>query len=132
MTKTIRRKDVIVALNTENLKSGSFFRGEKGCQVCAVGAVLRKVSFETWARKNKLRLHSVGEEATLGEYLSSNPKYLIKEGNYMGALSCYFEQASDGCRYSDTVVLRRTIAFVKKYFPVRFELTLKLSMIRDA
>ena len=53
MKKTITKEKVIEALEKENLRRNQFFHGHRkpGCAVCAVGAVLRKMSFEEWVRK---------------------------------------------------------------------------------
>jgi len=133
MKKSITKKQIIKALETElHLERGKFFapvmvyRSDKGygssrrifkkdCPVCAVGSVLRAMSYETWAKRNKLDLTALGEYVTVEDYIGLHHKKLIKEKNYLGALSCYFED-HDGNR-------KKTIKFVRKYFPAVLTIT---------
>ena len=134
-TKIIKKSDVIVALKTERLKRGHWFtptyelnKGEpckKNCRVCAVGAVLRKVSFEQWARNKSLSLNLLGEKAVR---FNKNSQYsfnststitdvedALKDKNYLGALSAYFEQGH---------IKKQCIECVKKKFPKKFKLSI--------
>lgn len=123
MTKIITKKLIIKALQTEKLRHGDFFRSDKpNCTVCAVGAVLRHVSFESWVR-NKLGrsvcASAIGDIATQNcaiLHSSMDVHTLVQNKNYLGALSCYFE---------DGHTKRACIAFVKKYFPKSFKCTIK-------
>lgn len=120
MIKSISKKDVIKALKTENLKRGRFFRNpeQRDCAVCAVGAVLRHMSFETWtlsaANTRGISLWGLGEQACRGRCTSGQAmtsaqyKEMIAGGNYLGALSVYFEAGN---------TRKRCIEFVKRYFP---------------
>lgn len=117
MTKTIKKAVVIKALKKESLVSGAYFAtlGNKGCDVCAVGAVLRAVSFEKWAIKKGVE--SLGEIAVgYADPCNDDYKELLKERNWLGALSNFFEQSNDRAK---------TIAFVKEHFPAQFKLTIK-------
>lgn len=124
MTKIIKRSVVIKALKTENLVRGWFFKSSenkaevypKDCKVCAVGAILRHVSFETWARKNNVDLGDLGVDATNGQYAEDNYKELLEYKNYLGALSNYFELGR---------TRKQCIDFVKRYFPKSFKLTIR-------
>ncbi len=117
MIKTITKKQVIKALKTEPLTKGSYFHSQiiKGykCDVCAVGAVLRHMSFEKWALENRLSTNALGTIATKGLSIGSNHKNLIKNGNYFGALSCYFEAGHSKSK---------CIQYVEKNFPLKLTL----------
>lgn len=123
MIKIIKKNVVIEALKKEKLTTGMFFSSyymskvPKDCKVCAVGAVLRHVSFETWARKNSYSLNALGQAATQEEYTGDNIECLIRDKNYLGALSNYFENGNSK---------NKCIKFVKKYFPKQFKLEINL------
>jgi len=117
MIKSITKVDVIKALQKEPLKRGLFFRSDKkNCMVCVVGAVLRYMSFEKWARTKCKTLLGLGSAATYNRNIGIDPMYLVESENYLGALSCYFE---------DGHTIKQCIAFVKKYFPNK--LTIKIT-----
>ena len=127
MTKIIKRRVVIKALRTEQLTQGSFFMSENlGCNVCAVGAILRHVSFETWWRKQNLSfldINDLGYAACKNELVSNKDgvKINLENKNYLGALSCYFENLRGTPKNNKNNCIR----FVKKYFPKSFELTIE-------
>jgi len=123
MRKSITKANVIKALQKEKLKRKNFFHGVSGllwdikCSVCAVGAVLRKMSFEEWAKQQGWNQFRIGEAATKGIYSSNHDyKRLIKEKNYLGALSCYFEKGNSK---------KKCIEFVKQYFPSKLTIEIK-------
>ncbi len=120
MIKSITKAQVIIALKKEPLTRGSFFGAikttKKKCDVCAVGAILRYISFETWAHDNGYERDRLGYIITNKEATSQDTKRLIKEKNYLGALSCYFE---------DNHTKKQCIAFVKKHFPKKLTLEIK-------
>jgi hypothetical protein len=123
-TRIITKAGVIEALKKEPLTTGSFFKErdgviEAGCEVCAVGAVLRRFSFEKMTRSKGGNLHKLGEQATQYSYMDYDPDALLEDGNYLGALSCFFEDAGRDRK-------RRSIEFVKKNFPNSFRLTLEV------
>ena len=133
----IEKKTVIKALKTEPLEYGFFFDfhnsdisiDEKDCPVCAVGAVIRK----SLGRKiNKYMSERCGgddfnlstycEELTNYAYVHIDPKKLLKQKNYLGALSCYFESFSGDNEGNVTPeVEKKLIDFVRKNFPTRFK-----------
>ena len=120
MIKSITKAQVIIALKKEPLTRGSFFGGikrtKKKCEVCAVGAILRYISFETWAHDIGYNINRVAYALTNQIATCQDPKGLIKEKNYLGALSCYFE---------DNHTKKQCIAFVKKHFPKKLTLEIK-------
>jgi len=115
-TKIIKKSDVIQALKKERLKTGDWFKPSysrsgneiirKNCDVCAIGAILRKMSFEAWGRKNGLDLNIMGEEA-----VNFGPN------DYLGSLSDTFENGASK---------KECIQFVKRTFPRQFELTIEM------
>jgi len=117
MKKSITKTEVIKALQKEPLQRGSYFYGDKKsvCKVCAVGAVLRAMSFEKWARKVNTEPGLLGNIATNYAAKGYNPKDLLDYKNYLGALSCYFEAGNSKAE---------CITFVKKYFPSKLTLTI--------
>jgi len=117
MRKSITKTNVIKALNKEDLVRGNFFQRESTkCAVCAVGAVLRHMSFEKWAIKLINRQGNIGDVATKNVYVNGSIRYLIKEKNYLGALSCYFEQGH---------TKKTCIKFVKRYFPKKLTIEIR-------
>lgn len=119
MKKTITKWQIVQALKTEPLIRNQYFKAaleynmvayRENCPVCAVGAILRHMSFEKWARKEGIGLHKLGCIATC-------------EFSYLGKLSDVYEQIAkeDGIEVART----RSIAFVKKHFPAK--ITLELS-----
>lgn len=124
VTKTITKKQVIEALETEPLTLGNFWVYSKivpDCSVCAVGAVLRRTSFERAFRgRNSM---TIGELATKNQYFEGlgKVKSLLKSRNWLGALSSYFEGLSCNMLPRE----KKTIAFVKKNFPAKFQLTIE-------
>jgi len=132
VTKVIKRKVVIEALRKEPLVTGCFWEnlGHKatngvkaGCNVCAVGAVLRRASFE----KEFLGRDQgeIGLAATLDRCQDEDISKLLKNKNYLGALSCYFEDLIPVFNSVKNKDREKCIKFVKKNFPKQFKLTIK-------
>ena len=131
MRKTIKKVDVVEALLREKtliqnqwFNSKSTNKPRKGCEVCAVGAILRAMSFEKWAIKNKIRLNTMGKVAVKSIAITEFDAiydHLEKE-NYLAALSCYFESGHSkrGC-----------IKFVKDHFPDVLTVTVNIADCRD-
>lgn len=118
MQHTISKRKIILALMKEPLTRNNFFeeRDNPKCKVCAVGAVLRAVNVEQYEmfghRVTKGRNASVPKP-----HLSKVIGELLKDKNYLGALSMYHETKS-----ADKTVLgvkhRMKLAnFVLKNFP---------------
>ena len=127
----IARDRVIQALRTEPLRPGRFFHinndtSAQDCQVCAVGAVLRQhASAALLARfDNYGDLHTTRITQTFckGSAVCSDPGELIKQKNYMGALSSYFEKIMRAKKQEHVTgqVIDLLIKFVKKNFPAQF------------
>ena len=125
MKKSITKVQIMKALKDEPLlEHRGWFKesgpgiSEKDCAVCAVGCVLRAMSFETWARKTGLILNGLGWRAVKSSAHVTHDDYFyigihLKNRNYLAALSAYFE--SDHSR-------KECIAFVKKNFPKKLTL----------
>ncbi len=132
MFKTVSKKAIIEALKTEPLRHGSWYRapdtdnnasGE--CQVCAVGAVLRGA-----AKAEPSAILNFGSRlfAYFGVEGMSNAsagrkqalKY-VKSGDYMAALSTYFESLSGRGTVlpKNHPTRKHMVKFVQKYFPDR-------------
>lgn len=115
MKKTMSRTLILRALRTEpHLTKGTWARwldgDKKTCEVCAVGAVLRR-AFRT---NNADRIGRLGVAATdngsavfSSQFIKSN----LERGHYLNALSCVYESAHPNW------ARRKAIAFVKEYFP---------------
>lgn len=136
MKKSITKANCIKALKKEKLKRESFFHctyvdsgGEVAylptCTVCAVGAILRHMSFEKWARERNISLPSIGYAAvgylcSPGDYHGINTaeetRGLIKEKEYLAALSVYFESGKSK---------KQCIEFVRKNFPAILTVEIK-------
>lgn len=114
MKKSITKENVIKALESEVLCRRYFFEKKRlltppGCKVCAVGAVLRHMSFEKWGRKNKLDLNHIGWASLHdADPVGQDPYDLLKDKQYLAALSNYFEDGNSK---------KKCIAFVEKNFP---------------
>ena len=130
MTKTITKKQIIEALQTEPiLKRGFWFEpdfyGHKiKCSVCAVGCILRAMSFETWARENGYLLNELGSVVTkhvncgdIGLWKRRKSEYL-ETNNYLAALSVHFESGYGR---------KQCIKFVEQNFPDRLSITVQTS-----
>lgn len=126
MKKSITKQGIINALKNEpRLKVGRWFHDnndytyKKDCAVCAVGCVLRAMSFEKWAQEKGLDLITLGNrgvhyEPTGGDSYFQLTKYL-SDKNYLAALSCFFERGK---------TRKQCIAFVKKHFPRKLTITI--------
>lgn len=139
ITQILTKKLIIEALRTEPLVSGAFFRITNEtdqevhtCEVCAVGAVMRKSGIVKKLLQPKV-LENYGFEANdiatntasvlCNQFISGdNWCRLIKEKNYLGALSNFFE--NEEMIHSGPVLKktrRRCIEFVKLNFPDQFK-----------
>ena len=134
MTKEITKQQVLKALRNEPLEGGQFFANDKpNCNVCAVGAVLREVSFETWFKKMDIRFtvsRVVGDMVWLGGFSHIGDwRQALKDKQYLSALSIKFEKlltSADGYGTQNVTPRRRQIMidFVERYFPTSFTVTL--------
>ena len=87
----------------------------------AVGAVLRKMSFERWAEKNGFNKNRMGILITKGVGCDQDDWWVELEcDNYFGALSIYFEKGNSKAQ---------CIRFVKKHFPPK--LTVEIEGEKD-
>lgn len=124
--KSITKAEVLEALSTEPLEGGAWFstyekRQLATCSVCAVGAILRKMSFSKALPdrciikssvhyiNGKLIYPPLGSELTEDMSLPSDIDDAYNSGNFFSILSCEFETAEEKRRYvgdgvdSDTV-----------------------------
>ena len=134
MTKEITKQQVLEALWNEPLEGGQFFAtDEPNCKVCAVGAVLRVVSFETWFKKMDIRFtvsRIVGDMVCPSGYsYVGDWRYALNHKDYLSALSMKFEKllmSADGYGTQNVTPRRRQIMidFVERYFPNSFMVTL--------
>jgi hypothetical protein len=128
--KIITKAQVIKALRTEPLEAQAFFHSEyatlERCNVCAVGAVMRQTSCLKWAQENGLRPVRIAQMLTNDQYKTNHPVRQIKEGNYFGGLSSFFEKYYTKKREKDGVRAARAmmVEFVKKHFPAAVEVRL--------
>jgi len=130
MVKIITKKQIIKALQKEpTLKRGWWFgpdprKPKAKCSVCAVGCILRTMSFETWARENSYSPNQLGTIATkhvscgsIGSWEKRELKYLSTH-NYLAALSVHFESGHKR---------NQCIKFVERNFPDRLAVTIQAS-----
>lgn len=112
-TLTFTKSQIIEALRTEpNLWAGMWIDGPEDetlstdtqCQVCAVGALLRSPDRTVDA------VEHLASDLTAGcAVAEESPKWLLRQGRFLNALSCAFEN-SGGDR-------EETITFVEENFP---------------
>lgn len=127
----ITKEQVLTALRFEPLAAGNFIRVDgkplSECNVCAVGAVMRNVLNKNIENEDDFSL--LCKQVTKDEFIDLDTDELLLEGNYLGALSNYFEQMMDS-RYEwgnlETTVATNTdrarlITFVEEKFPEEFE-----------
>ena len=136
MNKTISRRDILTAIRNEPLKRGSwvymygrndFSEGDKRCEVCAVGAILRQGGFSNYeidyfggALLNSGPISPDSSEFNESS-LTNGLKQLIKEKKYIHALSVKFEDQAS--RTGAGKITRKVLSlFVKKNFPKRIRL----------
>lgn len=130
--KYVSRKEVLQAIRYEPLKSGDWVRrnGEKEgkCQVCAVGAVLRKAGFkdEEIRRFGGILIDNFESITPYGaggmEYVSEKLREHLDNEYYLVALSLKFE--SQALRTGTGKRTRKILAnFVKVNFPKKIELS---------
>lgn len=131
---TIKKDKVIQALKTEPLTLQGFFFLNNGvslenCQVCAVGAVLRHhISVN---KLLKLQIHEascLAESACKGQFAAedADPETCIKDKNYLGALSVYFERLAEDADEVDTELREKLVNFVEKNFPASFRVKVEI------
>lgn len=130
-TKSITKEKIIEALREEPLLRRGFWFGiktksAKSCSVCAVGSILRKMSFEKWAAENNISGPELGDSVVnlweLEGSVGSKARKVdiedhIQNENYLAALSGYFENGH---------TRKQCIEFVKKHFPKRLTVTVNL------
>lgn len=143
-TVVVTRRTVIKALRTEKLRANNFFHTDNTlskCAVCAVGAVLRSSLTQEQLRD------ADGYNATRGVYsgcdtekeVQEKTRCEINEGNYLGALSVYFESLArrfarkgrgERANLEQVEAVNWTsrrreklVDFVKKNFPKTIEIT---------
>lgn len=131
-TLNLTKNQVIKALKTEPLRAGAFFNTEKRdsfsdtpaeCRVCAVGAVLRNsLGKKILKESNDSQLGDLAEGYCQGQYIDYNSQELLKEKNYLGALSNYFEylMKREKSKHASAAVVERLVNFVNKNFPNKF------------
>lgn len=93
----ITRKQVLMAVRYEPLTAGNWIR-ESSCQVCAVGATLRRCGIDDaeinnlgykvyYASEDSIDDGQFGETAMDKKYIRKH----LKNKYYLAALSCYWE-----------------------------------------
>jgi len=155
ITKTVTRAMIYKALRTEKLKAGEFFENYSNpmdCNVCAVGAVLKHASFVKAAQKNYSDMDEVFNGYRISEQVCEDRQCngvdgaleLAEEGNYMGALSSYFEglmelkaiRLDKRNRFGETdstsvnvtkSIREKCVQFVKDNFPKTIKITMDIS-----
>lgn len=139
ITKWIKREDAIGAVKTEPLMPGSFFENDNDpkCRVCAVGAVMRKVSFEKsikdiyFKRGTAYDLGFIArDQVCIGRSTGDrkNKMHALKYKHYLSALSIHFE---DKCKMlcftlEGKKIRASCVSFIKRHFPKRFKVTVKV------
>lgn len=124
--KTVSKKEVLAAMRYGPLNSGNWItyniNGE--CQVCAVGAVLRRVHFSDNAIENFGS--SLADKGRVTPYLMGDGIHeaiieFLNKKQYLRALSIKFENQVDktGTGKKTREVMTN---FVKKNFPKRIKL----------
>lgn len=110
--KYASREEVITALVTEPLQSGSFY-DDDNCKVCAVGAVLRAHYKDSRITGRALEL--VGDNYSVAGDINA----ALAQKKYLGALSVFFEQQQNGGSYGAVTAEERMelVQFVMKHFP---------------
>lgn len=136
--RKVTKKQIIKAISTEHLKPGYWILpqgfknilGEGGkkpisnkCTVCAVGAVLRSAL----PRNTRAEyLDNIAWDVTGNRAIPNTDEdvfEVLKEKNFLGALSLYFEDACTKAGGKATPAVRKkTIAFVEAHFPDKLEL----------
>lgn len=135
MIITITKAQAIKAVMTEPLKANFFYhnKSEYGdrvddgvCSVCAVGAIIRST------KTDKLKLnHQVSELLMKGDhrvsvsgmgYKTSSYEYVLESGNYLAALSQYFEFMSGAPGVTMDQIRLALHDFIVAEFPAKFQL----------
>lgn len=127
----ITKEQVLTAIKTEPLKAGSFLRADgkpiNECEVCAVGAVMRNVL------NNKIEdeddFHKLCGRVTREQFIDNDVDVLLKNENYLGALSNYFEEMIDCKTWVPGDInliatqddIKELVTFVEENFPEEFE-----------
>ena len=141
ITKTIKRGVVIKAIRKEHLQTTVWIDIDAGvgvleCPVCAVGAVLRKVSFVKalvddnkgrWANqiigRSLLTNCNVNADEIASSSSTKQINSLLKRGLYLQALSGRFETWFND-KLPTAKRRERLVEWVKHNFPREFEFTL--------
>ncbi len=114
MKITITKKNAIKAVMTEPLKGNQWFHdgNVSKCEVCAVGAVLRNsTSLKNTSYYRALNMaekvvkindYTVSADGCKNFWDQDDYQDALKDKNYMGALSMYFEYLYDSLGYDKT------------------------------
>lgn len=116
------KKECIEAVISEPLEFGQWNEHSNNkCNVCAVGAILRQTQGINGDREinNTMMRNSRGSC-----YKEMAIKNHLKNGNYLHALSCYFESLEQEVPHNtspNTKVRLALVSFIEAEFPNRFE-----------
>lgn len=130
-------KDVIIkALKKEPLRAGSFMHVENNngpltCAVCAVGAVLRN-TFDV-SNIDDMDFAILAEKVCLNQFCSTDrsPSILLQQGNYLGALSVYFELKMENENNITKNLRVNLVKFVQKNFPKQITIEVDPAYLGD-
>jgi len=119
----ITKKLCIEAVMTEPLRFGSFNeKNNSHCDVCAVGAILRQENMN-----NENNIFRFMKKKSKGSFLNKRSinKHL-KHGNYLHALSCYFENLyyypiNNNDLAKSMEIRSALVHFIEAFFPKTFE-----------
>jgi hypothetical protein len=136
-TLTITRDMCLKAVAKEPLRQGSWIRAKtkkgrtvynKTCQVCAVGAVFRAAGVRN---SMIMRTASANLPRLGGCSFAADVQVELEKGNYLNALSCYFEGSKDfrlpGNPYKRApLAIQRYLLgkFIERHFPESFTVVL--------
>lgn len=127
MNVTIDKETILHALKSEPLERRNWITGDgsdsepisdPSCTVCAVGAVLRQVMIPTTPRE---QLSITAWRNCPVAIKSSAVQSLLKDREYLDALSCYFESL----RGTRPLMRKKLVAFVTKYFPEKITVKIR-------
>lgn len=128
----ISKKQVLKALDVENLETGNFIsincsndrvgttlvKDDPNCAVCAVGSVLR----HKFPDVSKYEFANICILACNSQFYAGGCiSRALKEKNYLGALSIKFENLRSRERQSLDMTRKLLKMWVGKNFPVRFK-----------
>lgn len=133
VTKLITKKLIIDAIKTEPLAGGSWLDDYErllSCNVCVVGAVLRKVSFFKWAKQHNINPSTIAWNICGSNVTGSDdPDEAIVTGQYLTALSRKFESLVEepdhisGFKPVTQAIRKELIQWVKENLPEQFEVS---------